>query len=335
MTTSDSKASEEYAYLLLSLGTGLNHGQPLTMLKTAIDEVQASLSVQFWPITICYKSRDSKHQRLAFTFTGHRRDDAQAQHVAEAVLLAAFGLFTISTEIPEQFFAVPFRRSALDDPRVAPSDFPVKEAKSLMADAHKILFLESMILSYSSSGQEMTAKALRAAPVLVHNTRIRFASAFLSVARRDFHVYPGHLRDAIDEGDRVPAATSELARWESAFQNYYKCIEAITGDPPRDDRSFREKLTKMGVDPTEEVGYETKMPVASVLRLMNDIRDTRAAHGSSKRGITTNQMLEITALAELVLLTAIEQELGKPIDRWEIDTDSPEFDEDSTGEVSG
>jgi hypothetical protein len=58
----------------------------------------------------------------------------------------------------------------------------------------------------------------------------------------------------------------------------------------------------MGIDPGEEVGYTAKEPISKVLRDMNQIRDSRVAHGSTpKRGLRLNQMVEFSECANYVV----------------------------------
>jgi hypothetical protein len=67
----------------------------------------------------------------------------------------------------------------------------------------------------------------------------------------------------------------------------------------------------MGIDPCEPVGYTQKEPIAKVIRDMNDLRDTRVAHGSTpNRGIPLNQMVEFTECANYVVQQALENAYG-------------------------
>jgi hypothetical protein len=171
-----------------------------------------------------------------------------------------------------------------------------------------------MIHSYIGIPDDVVALAIKAVPTLLRHPQIRLATAFFSHSQHDFYVYPGQLGEAIYDGDWFPNRITELARWESAYQNSYKSVEAIIGDPPRDTQRFRARLIEVGLDPDEEVGYRKKQSIATVIREMNRIRDSRAAHGStSSRGIHLNQMVEFQECSRYIIQAILEKYHGKQL----------------------
>jgi hypothetical protein len=90
--------------------------------------------------------------------------------------------------------------------------------------------------------------------IAVQNPQINQALAFHSSSVRGFYVYPGELEDAIAQ----EIHPSILPEAETAFQNAYKAIEALVGDPPKDDRKLADKLRRLGIDPQEQVGLRQK-----------------------------------------------------------------------------
>ena len=223
-------------------------------------------------------AQTKSNDRLVLAETGRSDNTSSALHAVA---------FQVPAEIcfdpfPE-CLSFPLRSSQLRRSRSISLEAIVSEVEST-ADTRAI-FSNALIAGSYGFSTHMVALAIRACPVLLRNEELRFAAAFFCVSMHDFYVSPGGLRDALDDGDRIPTRAAELASWEASYQNSYKCIEAVIGDPPRDESRYRAKLLAAGLDPEEEVGYQTKAKVADVIREMNRLRDTRVAHGSTLRGI--------------------------------------------------
>jgi len=104
----------------------------------------------------------------------------------------------------------------------------------------------------------------------------------------------------------------DQVRFESALQNAYKSIEAIIGDPPKNDNKFFSKLRAIGLNPHEEVGYDEKTELHQVIREMNFARDKKAAHGNTKqRTIFVKELMNYQECAAFVIIEAIAYLLGK------------------------
>src|SRR5262249_22105517 len=85
-------------------------------------------------------------------------------------------------------------------------------------------------------------------------------------------------------------------------------------DPSKDDRSFFATLQRIGINPTEEAGYLHKIPIFEMIRRMNEARDKRSAHGSTRnRKISAAELLDFQACAEVIVAAAIEQARGGPL----------------------
>ena len=166
-----------------------------------------------------------------------------------------------------------------------------------------------MIRSYISIPDDVVALAIKFVPTLFSKESLRHAVAYLSQAQHDFYVNRGQLEGAINNGDWIPTRASELAQWESAYQNSYKAVEAIIDDPPKNEQKLRSRLQEAGMDPDEEVGYRRKENISSVIREMNRIRDVRAAHGSTpNRGIRLYQMVEFQECSRYILQMALQHQ---------------------------
>lgn len=91
-------------------------------------------------------------------------------------------------------------------------------------------------------------------------------------------------------------------------------MEAVVGDPPKDDHKFCRNIRDAGLDPHEELGYPDAMELHSVIRDMNEARDKKAAHGSTKRRESAiGELLNYQACARHVVWGAVEHQLGHPM----------------------
>jgi len=111
----------------------------------------------------------------------------------------------------------------------------------------------------------------------------------------------------------MPPSQAQRASIETAYQNAFKTIEAIIGEPPKDQRKLRIKLFEVGINPDEEVGYELygmkpgKETVLKKLMDMHQNRDKMAAHGrtTTPRTIGYCELKDKQALARYILLSHI------------------------------
>ncbi len=149
------------------------------------------------------------------------------------------------------------------------------------------------------------------------------------------HFYRESIGDLYFSGDIIQmtlsdpnsAPTSQLERTkaEAAVWSAFKALEAIIGDPPKDERKFRSKLESHGIDPDEKVGYRPwsaptsdrddmwRESMSVKIRKMAACRDKRAAHGSGttrERTISYYELMDFQACARACLVAAIRHRLG-------------------------
>jgi len=112
----------------------------------------------------------------------------------------------------------------------------------------------------------------------------------------------------------IPPSQTQRARIETAYQSAFKAIEAIIGEPPKDERKLRLKLREAGINPDEEVGYELygmepgKETIIKKLADMQRARDKKTAHGKTitPRTIGYCELKDKQALARYVILSHID-----------------------------
>ena len=151
-------------------------------------------------------------------------------------------------------------------------------------------------------------------PALFKHEELYRAARFLKTSQDHFHVGSGQIAEVLDNPNSAAASGFEQNMLENALQNAFKAVEAVLGDPPKDDGKFFPKIRAIGLDPNKEVGYLNKMPLVKVIRNMNEARDKKAAHGSTThRTITIGEMMEYQHCARFVVWVAIESKLGQRI----------------------
>ena len=172
----------------------------------------------------------------------------------------------------------------------------------------------SLVLSrsFSTSSSHIDA-AWKLTPIIQNNENIRQAAKYLSESQENFYVWIGDLDNAIDQADYVPKSSYEQIIFENALQNAFKAIEAIIGDPPKDDNRLFTKMKRVNLDPYEEFGLE-KLPLYKIIREMNKARDKKSAHGSIvAKDITVGELLSYQGCARHILYSAFIKELGEDI----------------------
>lgn len=115
-----------------------------------------------------------------------------------------------------------------------------------------------------------------------------------------------------DEGHQPPLSFFERTKFEQAFHNAFKAVEALLGgEPPQDERKLRARLQAVGVDPDDLAGYDRRArePIIDIVRRMHRTRDARAAHGgrttAATRAITYYELMEAQAAAAALLSAAV------------------------------
>jgi hypothetical protein len=92
---------------------------------------------------------------------------------------------------------------------------------------------------------------------------------------------------------------------ESSFQNAFKAVEALVGEPSKNRGRAKivSRLSELGIDPEKPFGIDSK-PVVDLVLTSHDTRDRIAAHGTGKykRGLRAAEVLELQALARYLLL---------------------------------
>jgi hypothetical protein len=306
------KDSDKVCYLLLHLAVPSIFTPSLTKHLSIAKKAANSLGIKLSTITIDIENnRDTKPIRYLFRFPYYLRDDEFASRFAETILIIAsitFGVFlddkdNVSTfRIPMEL--IKNRKSVYLEELVQ-----IEEAR-LWEDRITAFSPESLIGSTAQFPNDAIEMAWNLAPLLLKDNRYHRAFRFLKTSQENFFVWPGEIEDVIDKAQITARNSFEQSRFENALQDSFKAVEAILGDPPKNDERFFRKIEAIGLDPHEFFGIEER-PLYQVIRDMSEARDKKAAHGSTpNRAITLGELLEYQNCARLIVLQASQFEIS-------------------------
>jgi hypothetical protein len=277
---------------------------------------------------------DSMDGRYVARFPYHRRDDPAAQRIADALdgtlnLLGAPVLrqHAIAIGFPRSLEyssgLVKRRSGVMPDCGLAVRRVDLMIYDRLRQDDQAIGYVMMRSLLEDCVQVPELKPALEILPVTVRSPYFEAVHFYReSVTHFDF-VGPT-IQEILVDPTRAPVTQVERVKVEAAAWNAFKALEAIIGDPPKDERKFRSKLMARGIDPDLKMGYEPwflsgsalederREPTAVKIRKMSSCRDKRSAHGSrttSDRTITYCELMDFQACTRICLLSAIEAEL--------------------------
>jgi hypothetical protein len=271
-------------------------------------ELRTQLRITIQRIDLEDNSNSGGCGLYTFRFPRYARDDLAATRLAEAFV---YGMSLVHGPVVE---AHPDGLVLRVPDRIVRKGFPVRLddlvtlEKSRPIEDHTLTYPLSTIGSISCTTPERHEAAWRLAVLTFCDPVLFDATRFLKRSYDNFYVFPGQLYEVLSEPEAVACNSSQQADFEEALHNAFKAIEAVVGDPPKDDRRFFHKLEAIGIDPLEEVGYGEKVALAVLIRRMNVARDKRSAHGSTRhRTIRVVELLDFQACAEAVVLAALEK----------------------------
>lgn len=303
---------DKVCYLLLHLAVPSVFTPSLSKHLSIAKKAANSLSIKLSTITIDIENnRDTKPIRYLFRFPYYRRDDKLASRFAETILLIAsvtFGPFLDDNDNVSTF-RIPIdliknRKSVYLGELVQ-----IEETRSW---ENRITEFSpaSLIGSSSQFSNDAVDMAWNLTPLLLKDDRFYRAFRFLKTSQENFFAWSGEIEDVIDKAQTTAKNAFEQSRFENALQDSFKAVEAILGDPSKNDKRFFRKIEAIGLNPHEIFGIEER-PIHQVIRDMSEARDKKAAHGSTpNRSITLGELLEYQNCARLIVLQASQFEIS-------------------------
>jgi len=301
-------------YLLLSIGAPVPcYGEhPSRHIRVVRNELKRRCGVTIRCIDVLHGKNPIGH--YLFRFARYKRNDALAVRLAEAFMFGMSLVHGPMVEDPHGSLILVLPDAMVSDADQIDSNALIKLEKARPPAERTVDFPSSAITNVSCTSSDRHEAGWRVAALTFTNDVLFDATRFLKRSHDNFYVYPGQIREVAFDRDAAPRTASHQSHFEDALHNAFKAIEAVIGDPPKDDRKFFETLTAIGVDPLEEVGYSEKMAITTVIRNMNVARDKRSAHGSTRRRmIRPFELLEFQSCAEAIIWAALEKARGSDL----------------------
>jgi hypothetical protein len=162
-------------------------------------------------------------------------------------------------------------------------------------------------------------------PFILQNEDLFNACAFFRSSCSEFCFMDGVVSDVLYEPKRGPENESERLALEHLVLQSFRTVEAILGEPGKDEKRFRERLKTWGFDWNERVGFRRRKRdrLEDRIRWLQGARDSAAAHGKRRRRnpLTHYEAMEAQHLADSVLHRALwytAEKLGREGDEAEI-----------------
>jgi len=308
--------STRWVYLLTGLSYPMNtvylsdHSDSWDILSESIADINISkLGIRLKRVFLTTEDRVRqvhnkyryKDRFVCYIYDG-RQDDNLAQRFADAVMLSLAVLDDVAMEETPKLIRIP--ESCIKKGRIIRIKDIVGEegvrSKEYLDVVHGI-GVQSEVLDY----------VWRIVPVIVENQALMDAASFYRESVKQVWVADDDVSDIMWNNLDEPLSQTERACIETAYQNAFKAVEAIIGEPPKDISKLILKLNNAGINPDEIVGYDLygmKPAKESILKKVTDMhttRDKRAAHGR------TNTLPRIIGYCELKDKQALAQYLIK------------------------
>lgn len=272
------------------------------------------LGVKIRRLLVHSESHKDSNGRYLFNFADHARKDDKAVRLAESFLYAVALVRgpmidpahdSLILRVPSSMVA---RRKAVTMAEL------IELEMSRVPHARMLAFPAMTISTVTHTAACIFEAAWRAVRITMQNEHLFEATRFLKRSVDNFYVAPGQIREVAGDPNMIAQTSSHQTNFEDALQNAFKAIEAVIGDPPKDDLKLRLKLKAIGIDPDEKVGYVNKATIQQTIRDMNCARDKKAAHGSTKnRIIGAADLLHFQECSVYVVTSAIETARGSAL----------------------
>jgi hypothetical protein len=145
-------------------------------------------------------------------------------------------------------------------------------------------------------------------PTLVRLDSLFDAAHFYQEAVRDFQFAGDDVREILAEPEARPETGTDRVALESATLNSFRAVEAIVGEPGKENR-FRNHLLAAGINADETVGYagDPEWKISERIRWLQDLRDKTSGHGRRSRSdpLRYREAMEAQDLAKAVVVRAL------------------------------
>jgi len=275
----------------------------------------SSLGIKFVPVSLIWENGRAT-KLFGMKIRAGERNDEFAQRFADATMAAVILHKPLyAPEIPIAF-RVPFAKLGKDG-QIAFEQLVQQDAQKDYTERYGETGLRVFFGTWYGLLADEIAWIWKIVSALLLDPHIFDAAHFYWASVHEFVFLGDSVREVLDNINATPVYRMGLVRAENAIQNAFKAIEALIGDPPKDDGRLRGKIKAAGLDPDEQAGWdipEYGLATRSILervRELRDVRDKRAAHArtGANRRITYFEMMEAQDLALDFVLASAEKRL--------------------------
>ncbi len=237
---------------------------------------------------------------------GERNDELAQSYADAAMMLFSFFENYTDFEIP---VAYPIPSCIIKDGEVKIDDIIEEDSHREYNERYGELAIYSIFNRCYLLGEELIDDIWNNLPTLLENPNIFNAVCFYSASIREIHFEGDSIDDAFMEIDKTPISKIGLTLAENAILNAFKAIEAIIGDPPKNEARLRSKIQDIGLDPDDKMFLYPEFggSILDEIKRLSGIRDKRAAHGRTdkERRITYFEMMNAQFLARLLIFASL------------------------------
>ncbi len=202
--------------------------------------------------------------RFAFWLRNNKRDDALAQQIADAVWAILAVLHSVAGPVGNTPAALWLPADTLrDNLFVKLVDILVLEKQKRPEERITIANLDMVkarLDTFSSFPFSVIDDMWRTLPGVLKIPPLFDALHFLQASLREYSFLGDSVGEVLEDRLHGPVSRFDSTRAENAIINAFKAIEAIIGDPPKDDARFEAKLREAYIDPAKPFGYRRTEP---------------------------------------------------------------------------
>ena len=323
MTIVDSTPTDEYSleqrlaarsrlhkspfFLLLSLGSELgSERNPLPSTQCICSLPGAQLKV----VKLVSRSQSwtrSGNARICIEVTAGRSPKVR-KVAANKILSGIEGLFAqVHHTAYEDFELYKIPRQLINGSEVNIED--VERLDALTAEIPYRGAIKRMLGSFIQIPGPALACIFYLLPLALSNVDLFNACSFFRSCCSDYNFMDGVVTEVLSDPKRQPESERERLALENVVLQSFRTVEAIVGEPGKDEMRFHSRMRAVNLDPSERVGFpgKRKKRVDESIRWLQSARDSAAAHGKRRRPhpFTMFEGMEAQHIADAVLNRAL------------------------------
>lgn len=148
-------------------------------------------------------------------------------------------------------------------------------------------------------------------PTAVTTNNVFDGLHFYQESVSDFTFLGDDITEVLRNPDERPTTEADRIRLESSVLNAFRAVEALVGEPGKNEERFRRRLRYAGIDPDEPVGFrgEPQNTIRDRIAWLHGLRDVAASHGRRRRAdpLSFREVMEAQHLGQAVVMCGLIQ----------------------------